>query len=426
MTRPMTITEKILAKSSQQDEVIPGQLINSRIGLAYTMDFLAKVVFGHLGKLGATKVFDPEKVVVIFDHCVPAPDVKWANLHNEVRKFAKEFELVVYDVGNHGMMHHMVAQEGHLLPGIVALGTDSHALTGGAVGAVVMGIGATDIAIAMATGELWLRVPEAVKVILEGDFKKGVMARDVMSYIIGQKGWDGGEANWAYRSIEFAGETLKKMDMDSRFSLCNLTSDTGAKNGIVPVDEITLEYVRQRAKGDFEVLTSDPDAKYEEVLTVDVGSLEPQVACPDSPDNVHPIQKVVGEKVNVAFIGSCTNGRLSDLRIAAEVLKGRKVHPEVRLTVSPISQQVFNQALDEGLLKTLSDAGAIIAPSTCGPCFGGQLVILGDGDVAISATPRNIKGRMGSPNAQIFGANPAVVAASAIMGEITDPRAFLG
>jgi 3-isopropylmalate/(R)-2-methylmalate dehydratase large subunit len=421
----MSISEKILAASAGLDEVEPGQLINSKVGLAYTMDFLGKVVFDHLGKLGAESVFDKEKVVVIFDHGVPAPDVKWAELHNHIRKEAKKFGVTLYDVGQHGMMHHVVAEEGHLVPGIVALGTDSHAPTGGGIGAVVMGIGATDIAIAMATGELWLRVPEPVKVNLSGKFRDGVMARDIMTKLLGEKGWDGSEAKWTYRAIEFTGETLKNLNMDERFSLCNLVSDSGAKNAIVPPDDITAEYVKGRARFDYKEYQSDPDAQYDEEINFDVSELEPMVACPHTPDNVKEINEIEGQKINVAFLGTCANGRLTDLRAAAKILKGRKVSPEVRFTVSPISQKVYNEALKEGIFTELADAGAIIAPSTCGPCYGGQLVILGENDVAISSGPRNMKGRMGSPSAEIYTTNPMVVAASAINGEITDPRKYL-
>jgi 3-isopropylmalate/(R)-2-methylmalate dehydratase large subunit len=425
MPRPMTITEKILANSAGVPEVVPGQILNVKIGLAYTMDTLGKLVFDNLHKLGIDSVFDKDRVVIVFDHQAPAPNSKWADLHNIIRKEAKEFGVRLYDIGENGMMHQMVVQEGHLVPGIVAIGTDSHALTGGAVGAVTMGMGTTDAVIAMATGELWLRVPEPVKVVLAGNFPTGVMARDVMSHLFRQKGWDGSEAKWTYRAVEFSGETIDGMNMEERLSLCNFLSDSGAKNGIIAPDEITLDYVKPRAKKNFQLFQSDAEADYEEVIMVEVNDLEPQIACPHSPDNVKPVSEVAGTKVNVAFIGSCTNGRLGDIRVAARILKGRKIHPGVRMTVSPSSQSIYKQALNEGLFNILSDAGVLIAPSTCGPCFGGQLVVLAQGDVAISSSARNLKGRMGSPEAQIYSANPAVVAASAVSGEITDPRKFL-
>jgi homoaconitase/3-isopropylmalate dehydratase large subunit len=288
-----------------------------------------------------------------------------------------------------------------------------------------MGMGTTDAVVAIATGELWIRVPEPVKVVIEGHFPTGVMARDVMSFLFRQKGWDGSEAKWTYRAIEFTGETISQMNMEERLSLCNLLSDSGAKNGIIAPDDITLDYVKPRAKKKYQIFQSDAEAFYEEEIMVDVSGLEPQIACPHSPDNVKPISEVAGTKVNIAFLGSCTNGRLGDIRVAASIFKGRKVHPGVRMTVSPASQSIYKDALDEGLFNILCDAGVLIAPSTCGPCFGGQLVALGSGDVAITSSARNLKGRMGSPEAQIYSANPAVVAASAITGEITDPKQFL-
>ena len=425
MPRSMTITEKILADAAGVTEVVPGSIINVKIGLAYTMDTLAKLVFDNLRKLGVDDVFDKDRVVVVLDHQAPPPTGKWADMHNILRKEAKEFGVRLYDIGHNGMMHQIVVQEGHLVPGIIAIGTDSHALTGGALGAVTMGVGTTDAVVAMATGELWMRVPEPVKVILDGEFPLGVMARDVMSYLFKEKGWDGSAAKWTYRSVEFTGETVSRMNMEERLSLCNFLSDSGAKNGIIAPDDITMAYVAPRAKQEYQIYKSDPDAEYEEVLTVHVEELEPQIACPHSPDNVKPVSKVAGTKVNVAFIGTCTNGRLGDIRTAAHVLKGRRVHPGVRMTISPASQTIYKEALKEGLFDILSDAGVLIAPSTCGPCFGGQLVVLGEGDVAISSGARNLKGRMGSPEAMIYSANPAVVAASAIRGEITDPKEFL-
>ena len=258
MPREMTITEKILAASAGLPEVSPGQLIKAKVDLAYTMDFMGKVVFDKLHQLGVDQVFDRDKVVVIFDHASPAPDVHWAELHNHVREEARKFGVPLYDVGRNGVMHHMVAQEGHLVPGMVALGTDSHAPTGGAMGAVALGIGATDIAVAMAFGEVWLRVPEAVRVTVSGDLPPGVMARDISTFLMGQKGWDGTEAEWTYRAIEFAGTTVEAMDMDGRFSLCNLLSDTGAKSAIVAPDEKTIAYARQRAKAEMKIFQSDP------------------------------------------------------------------------------------------------------------------------------------------------------------------------
>lgn len=421
----MTLTEKIMAQSAGLAEVVPGQMITAKIGLAYTMDMLGKIVFDHLKSAGATKVFDPEKVVVVFDHCVPAPDVNYANLHNEIRRLAKQYNIRLYDVGNQGIMHHVVAEEGYLVPGIIAIATDSHALTGGALGAVVLGMGATDAAMAMATGELWLRVPATVKVEIQGSLPKGTMSRDIMLYLMGQKGWDGTKAEWAYQAIELTGETVKSMSMDSRFALCNLASDAGAKNAIIPPDEITEQFIKGRARMAYQTFQSDPKAEYAEKIVLEVSSMEPQIACPHSPDNVKPLSQVLGTKIHVATVSSCSGGRLEDLRVAAQILKGRKVHPDVRMIVSPASQKIYQEAMEDGTFSVLLKAGVLIGHSTCGPCHGAQLVILGDGEVCIGSVPRNMQGRMGSPKAEIYSANPAVVAASAIKGAIADPREFL-
>jgi 3-isopropylmalate/(R)-2-methylmalate dehydratase large subunit len=425
MARPMTLTEKIMAQSSGLTEVVPGQMITAKIGLVYTMDMLGKLVFDHLKSLGAAKVFDPEKVVVVFDHCVPPPDVNYANLHNEVRKLAKEFDVPIYDVGRQGIMHHVVAEEGYLVPGIIAVATDSHALTGGALGAVVLGMGATDAAIAMATGELWLRVPTTVKVEIKGSLPTGTMSRDLMLYLMGQKGWDGTKAEWAYQAIELTGETIENMSMDSRFALCNLSSDAGAKNAIIPPDGVTENYLKGRTKRTYQFFQSDPQAEYADTISLDASVFEPQVACPHSPDNVKPLSQVLGTKVHVATVSSCSGGRLEDVHVAAQILKGRKVHPDVRMIVSPASQKIYQQAMEDGTFSILLKAGVLIGHPTCGPCHGGQLVVLGDGEVCIGSVPRNMLGRMGSPTAQIYSANPAVVAASAIKGAIADPREFL-
>ena len=425
MPRPMTLTEKIMAQASGLAEVIPGQMITAKIGLAYTMDTLGKIVFNHMKAMGATKVYDKRKALVVIDHFAPAPDVNYANLHNDVRRLAKEFEVQVYDIGRQGIMHHVVAEEGYLVPGIIAVATDSHALTGGALGAVVLGVGATDAAVAMAIGELWLRVPATVRVEIQGTLPKGTMSRDVMLFLMGQKGWDGTRAEWTYQAIELVGDTVKNMSMDSRFALCNLCSDTGAKNAIIPPDEVTQNYLKGRTERSYQFFLSDPEAEYGDVLSLDVSKLEPQVACPHSPDNVKPLSEVLGKTIHVATISSCSGGRLEDLHVAAEVLRGKKVHPDVRMVVSPASQKVYQQAMEDGTFSTVLRAGVLIGHATCGPCHGGQLVVLGDGEVCIGSVPRNMQGRMGSPGAEIYSANPAVVAASAIKGAISDPREFL-
>ncbi len=425
MARPMTITERIMARSAGLQEVVPGQTITAEVGLVYTTDFQAKAVFDHLKSLGAPKIFDLDKVLVFFDHYAPPPGVHYANLHNDIRKMAKEFHVRLYDVGRHGIMHHVVAEDGYLVPGIIAVGTDSHALTGGGIGAVVMGVGATDAAVAMATGKLWVRVPASIRVGIEGALPKGTMSRDIMLYLMGQKGWDGTKAEWGYQAIELAGEATRKMSMDSRFALCNLASDTGAKNAIVEPDAVSEQFLKGRARRGYQVLRSDPEAEYKEKITLDASTFEPQVACPHSPDNVKPLSQVLGTKIHVATIASCSSGRLEDLHVAARILKGRKVDPNVRMIVSPASQTIYRQAMEDGTFGIFLDAGVLVAHSTCGPCHGGELVILGDGEVCIGSLPRNMQGRLGSPKSEVYLANPAVVAASAVKGVIADPREFL-
>jgi 3-isopropylmalate/(R)-2-methylmalate dehydratase large subunit len=315
------------------------------------------------------------------------------------------------------------------VPGMIAIGTDSHALTGGALGAVVVGMGATDAAIAAAKGRVWLRVPETVKITLDGKLPAGTMSRDIMFYFMGQKGWDGSEAGWAYQAIELGGETVKTMSMDSRLSLCNLASDTGAKNAIIPPDEITWSYLagkkRETSQPLESDLQSDRGATYGEEISMDVSMLEPQVACPHSPDNVKPLSQVLGRKIDVATVASCSNGRLEDLHVAATILNGRNVHRDVRMIVSPASQKIYAEAVRDGTISTLVSAGVVVGHPTCGPCYGGQLSGLGDGEVLIGSIPRNLQGRLGSPKSEIYSANPAVVAASAIRGVISDPREFL-
>jgi 3-isopropylmalate/(R)-2-methylmalate dehydratase large subunit len=382
-------------------------------------------VCNYLQAIGATKVFDQEKVAIMFDHVVPATDVGYANMHNEVRRLAKQFKIPTYDVGRHGIMHEMAANEGYLMPGIVSVATDSHAPTGGALGAVAMGMGPTDAAIAIATGELWLRVPESVKVDLVGKLQSGTMSRDIMTYFMGKKGWDGTRAEWAYQAIEFCGTAVKAMTMDSRFALCNSASDTGAKNAIIPPDEVTRQYVAGKTRRVPQFFQSDPGAEYVERITFDVSSLEPQVACPHSPDNVKPLSGVLGKKINVATIASCSGGRLEDLHAAARILKGKKIHPDVRMIVSPASQRIYAEAVEDGTISQLLKSGVLVGHCTCGPCLGSELVVLGDGEVCIGSLPRNMKGRLGSSRSEVYTANPAVVAASAIKGAIADPREFL-
>ncbi len=425
MNRPMTITEKVIANAAGKGEVVPGEIVNAKIDLVYTMDFLGKVVFGHLNRIGAKRVFDKEKVVVIFDHLTPPASKNAAEIQKFVRNAVKEMGGKLYDVGRHGIMHQVIVEKGFVRPGDLVVGTDSHTPTAGALGAVVIGVGATDAAVAMATGELWVRVPEQVKVNVKGDFMPGVTSRDLVFYLIKAKGWDGTTGEWAYKSIEFAGETIKKLSIDSRLTATNYISDMGAKNAIIEPDQTTIDFLESKGCKELRVLKSDEGAEYCEILEVEVGNLPPLVACPDSPDNVKKVEDIAGARIDQAVIGSCANGRLEDLRMAASILKGRKVNDGSRLIISPASQEVFLKAIEEGLIRTFLEAGALVAEPSCGPCYGGHLGLLADNEVCISTTTRNMKGRMGSDEAEIYLANPAVVAASAVKGCIADPREFL-
>jgi len=425
VARPMTITEKIMAQSADLPEVSPGQIIMAKIGLVYISDYKVATILNNIKALGGRGVFDQESVVIVYDHYAVASTVNHANMHNEARKLAKAFNLPIYDIGRHGIMHQVVLEEGYLVPGMIAIGTDAHAPTGGAIGAVVLGMGTTDATVAAATGESWLRVPATVKVEIQGRLPQGTMSRDIMSYFMGQKGWDGTKGEWANQALEFTGTSAKTMSMDSRLSLCNLSADAGAKNAIFPPDEITRSYLKGKTKKVPQFYQSDPDAEYADHITLDVTNLEPQVACPHSPDNVKPLSQLLGTKIHVATIATCANGRLEDLHAAAQILKGRKIHPDVRMIVSPASQKIYRQALQDGTFNTLSKSGVVIGHSSCGPCTGGQLVVLGDQEVCIASVPRNFQGRMGSNQSEIYSANPAVVAASAIRGVISDPKEFL-
>jgi 3-isopropylmalate/(R)-2-methylmalate dehydratase large subunit len=372
-------------------------------------------------KIGIKNVWDNRKVVVILDHQVPAESVKAAELHKTMRKFARDQQLRIYDVGKGGICHQVMPEKGHVLPGIVIVGADSHTCTYGAFGAFATGIGSTEAAAVFATGKMWLRVPEAIKIKVEGRFKKYVTPKDLILYIIGKLGAGGA----IYKSAEFAGPTIRAMSIAGRMTLCNMTVEMGAKNGIVEPDETTRTFLKGRTTQPlmpFESLKSDADASYEKVVDIDVTDLTPQIAYPSSVDNVKPASEMSNVQVEQAFIGSCTNGRIEDLRSAAQILKGNMVKDGVRTLVIPASQEVYMQALKEGLIEIFTDAGALVCGSTCGPCLGGHIGLLAPDETCVSTSNRNFIGRMGSTEASVYLASPATVAASAITGRITDPR----
>jgi 3-isopropylmalate/(R)-2-methylmalate dehydratase large subunit len=371
-----------------------------------------------LEKYHIDKVFDPEKIALVLSHFVPAKDIKSAEQAKMVRDFAKKHNIKWFFQEGEGIEHTILPEEGLVVPGDLVVGADSHTCTYGALGAFSTGMGSTDIAYAMATGETWLRVPHSMKFIFYGKPSAWVMGKDLILHTIGQIGVDGA----LYKAMEFEGEAIRHLSMDQRFTITNMAVEAGAKNGIIAPDEKALQYVSQRAKKPWKVYHSDPDAEYSEIYEWDAGKLEPLVAWPYLPSNVHPVSASTHISIDQAFIGSCTNGRIEDLRIAAKILKGRKVHPYVRCIVIPASKKVYMQALKEGLIDIFLEAGCVVSVSTCGPCLGGHMGILAEGERCISTSNRNFPGRMGHPKSEAYLANPAVVAASAVLGRIAHPE----
>ena len=415
----MNIIEKILARASDKEEVTPGEIVEASIDMAMIHDLTGPLAIESFQKIGAKKVWNSQRIVIILDHIVPASSVKSAELHKVVRNFAEEQKIDnFYDIGQGGVCHQVIPEKGHVRPGELIVGADSHTCTYGAFGAFATGIGSTEMAAVFVTGTLWFKVPEVIKVNVTGRFQNFVTPKDLILNIISRIKVDGA----IYNGIEFAGPTVGNMSIDGRMVLCNMAVEMGAKTGIIEPDETTINYVKSRTKEPFKPVKGDPDATYKKVLDVDVTDLEPQVSCPHSVDNVKPISEVDKVEVDQAFIGSCTNGRLEDLRLAAKLLEGRKVRKGVRLLVTPASQEVYLEALQGRLIKTFLEAGAIVCNPTCGPCLGGHLGLLAPGETCISSSNRNFIGRMGSSKAHVYLASPATVAASAVTGKITDPR----
>lgn len=415
----MNIIEKILANSAVKPEVTPGEIVEANIDVAMTHDLTGPLAIKSFHQIGAKKVWDNNKVVIILDHLVPASSVISAGLHKIVRKFAEEQNIKnFYDVGRGGVCHQVMPERGHVRPGEVIVGSDSHTCTYGAFGAFATGIGSTEMAAVFATGKLWFRVPEVIKVDISGKFQKLVSAKDLTLKIVGTIGADGA----IYKGLLFGGSTILDMTVDSRMVLTNMAVEMGAKVGIIEPDQKTLDYVKTRTSKPLNPVNSDPDATYEKVVNIDISDLEPQVAVPHSVDNVKSVSEVEDIEINQGFIGSCTNGRLEDLREAGKILKGKKIAKSVRLIVIPASQEIYLNAINEGLINVLMDAGATISNPNCGPCLGGHMGIMADGENCISTSNRNFIGRMGSTKSYVYLASPATVAASAITGKITDPR----
>ncbi len=411
-----TIAEKILARASGKKKVIPNEIVMARVDVAMSHEN-ADVVLKSFREIGVNRVWDSEKIVILFDHRIPAESEKTATTHKRVREFVKEQGIKNFYDLKEGICHQILPEFGHCRPGEVLVGTDSHTTTHGAFGTFATGIGGTEMAGVWATGELWLKVPESFKIVVLGKFQKYVSAKDLILYIIGKLKADGAD----YKSVEFCGPAINDMSIASRMVLTNLSMEMGAKNAFVLPDEKTVEFVRARTKKEFEVVLPDKDAEYLQVFEFDVNGLEPQIACPHTVDNVKSVREIAGLKVHQVLIGSCTNGRLEDLKIVAEILEGRVVHPDVRLLIIPASRGVYLQALKAGYIEIFLKAGALILNPGCGPCLGAHQGLLAPGEVCLSTTNRNFKGRMGSPESFIYLASPATAAISAVKGEITEP-----
>ena len=414
-----TIIEKILSAHADTDKFRIGDIIKARVDFAFANDITAPIAIKYFKVSGAKQVFDKKRVGLIPDHFAPNKDIKSAEQCKLLKEFAQEYEIENYfEIGKMGIEHALLPEKGLVLPGDVVVGADSHTDTSGALGAFAIGVGSTDLAAVMALGEVWLKIPPTIKFIYSGKLNKWVSGKDLILYTISKIGVDG--AN--YKVMEFSGEVIKNLSMDNRFTMCNMAIEAGAKTGIIEPDEITLQYLKGRAKRPFQVYNSDPDAHYEKIIEIDVSKIEPQVAFPHLPENAKPISEAKGIKIDQSIIGSCTNGRIEDLRIAAEILKGQQVHSEVRLIIIPATQDIYLQAIREGLVEIFITAGGAVSTPTCGPCLGGYMGILAKGERAISTTNRNFVGRMGHPESEVYLASPAIAAASAIAGRIASPE----
>ncbi len=414
----MTLAEKILAAHAGREKVSPGELVNVRVDLILANDITAPIAIEEFRRIGVGGVFDPKRVVMVPDHFVPSKDIASAEQVKLMRQFAQEQGLVYFEVGRMGIEHVLLPEQGMVLPGEVVIGADSHTCTYGALGAFATGMGSTDIAAAMASGDIWMKVPATIKFLYRGKLRRWVSGKDLILHTIGDIGVDGA----LYAAMEFAGEAIEALSMDGRFTMANMAIEAGAKAGIFRVDGKTLDYVEPRAQRPYTVYEPDDDGEYSRIIEYDASAIEPQVAFPHLPSNVKPLSQVGEVKIDQVVIGSCTNGRLEDLEVAAQVLRGRLVHPEVRCIIIPGSQGVYLQALKEGLIEDFVRSGAAVSTPTCGPCLGGHMGVLAAGERCISTTNRNFVGRMGSPQSEVYLASPAVAAASAILGRIGGPE----
>jgi len=414
-----TLAQKILQRHCDQKVGEPGQIIQCRVSMVLANDITAPLAIKSFRKMGVDKVFDKDRVALVCDHFTPNKDIDSAEQVKVVREFAKEQDIThYYEGGNVGVEHALLPELGLVGPGDIVIGADSHTCTYGGLGAFATGLGSTDVAGGMALGRTWFKVPETIRVEIEGELPKYVGAKDLILNLIGRIGVAGA----LYRALEFGGSVISAMDVEGRMTMANMAIEAGGKAGLFPVDEMTLAYTNAHGRSGDELLAPDEGATYHSVVKIDVTGMAPQVACPHLPDNVKPVGEVGSVRVDQVVIGSCTNGRISDLREAAELLKGRKVADHVRCIVLPATPSIWKQALQEGLIETFMEAGAIVGPPTCGPCLGGHMGILAGGEVCMATTNRNFKGRMGSLKSEVYLGSPAVAAATAIVGEIADPN----
>ncbi len=415
----MTITEKILAAHAGKEKVSAGELINAKLDIILANDITAPISIREFRKTGAKHVCDKDKIALIPDHFAPQKDIKAAEQCKMLREFSKEHDLsLYYEVGRMGVEHALLPEQGIVLPGDVVIGADSHTCTYGALGAFATGVGSTDVASAMATGECWFKVPESMKFVYYGTLNKWVSGKDLILHTIGDIGVDGA----LYMAMEIEGETISSLSMSGRLTMCNMAIEAGGKNGIIVPDEITEQYVKARAKRAYTFYTSDSDASYVDIKEYDCSKIQPTVSCPHLPSNTRPAADLSDVTIDQVVVGSCTNGRIEDMREAAEVIKGKKVSPNTRLIVIPATQEIYLQSVKEGLAEIFVNADAVFSTPTCGPCLGGHMGILAKGERAIATTNRNFVGRMGHPESEVYLSNPAVAAASAVKGRIAIPE----
>ena len=414
----MTIVEKIMAKHAGLDSVKPGQLIEAKVDKVLANDITAPIAIKQMRESGVKNVFDKDRVILVPDHFAPNKDIASAEQCKVLREFSREQNLTNYfEVGRMGIEHALLPEQGLVLPGEIIIGADSHTCTHGALGAFATGVGSTDVSAAMISGESWFKVPETMKFVFNGKLNKWVSGKDLILYLIGKIGVDGA----LYKAMEFSGSTIDELSIEGRLTIANMAIEAGAKCGIFNPDQKTLDFIKSTTDTDFNALYSDPDAEYSEIIEYNTADIEPQVSFPHSPANTKPISGVGDVVIHQAVIGSCTNGRIEDLRVAAEVLKGKKVHRDVRLIIIPATQKIYLQAMKEGLIETFIESEAVVSTPTCGPCLGGHMGILAKGERSIATTNRNFVGRMGHPESEVYLSNPAIAAASAVMGKIASP-----